>query len=69
MNELCQYCQSLRFANEKLNCCHSFFTTIVRLSKYSQRVIHRVPHSKLLISEITLEIIIVHLHLPLSEPR
>ena len=23
MNELCQYCESLRFPNEQRNCCHN----------------------------------------------
>ena len=33
MNELCQYCQSLRFPNE-LNCCHNGKVSLLTLSDY-----------------------------------
>ena len=34
MKELYQYCQSLRFPNEKLNCCHNGKVSLLPLSDY-----------------------------------
>jgi len=34
LGELCPYCQSLRFANEKLNCCHNGKVSLRPLSDY-----------------------------------
>ena len=66
MNELCQYCESLRFPNEQRNCRHNGKVSLTQLCEYpeSLKELLMVPHKMLLISEITLEIIIVHLHLP-----
>ena len=69
MKELYQYCQSLRFPNEKLNCCHNGKVSLLPLSDYILKELFIGSHSKLLNLEITLEIIIMHLHLPLLEPR
>ena len=66
MNELCQYCESLRFPNEQRNCCHNGKVSLTQLCEYpeSLKELLMVPHKIQLILEITSEIIIVHLHLP-----
>ena len=65
MNELCQYCESLRFTNEQRNCCHNGKVSSTQLCEYpeSLKELLMVPHKIQLILEITSEIIIVHLHL------
>ena len=37
MNELCQYCLSLRFPNEKLNCCYNGKVSLLPLSDYPSK--------------------------------
>ena len=65
MNELCQYCEPLRFPNEQRNCCHNGKVSLTQLCEYpeSLKELFMGSHKMLLILEITSEIIIVHLHL------
>ena len=36
MNELCQYCESLRFPNEQRNCCHNRKVSLTQLCEYPE---------------------------------
>ena len=36
MNELCQYCESLRFPNEQRNCCHNGKVSLTQLCEYPE---------------------------------
>ena len=46
MNELCQYCESLRFPNEQRNCCHNGKVSLTQLCEYpeSLKELLMVPH-------------------------
>ena len=46
MNELCQYCEPLRFPNEQRNCCRNGKVSLTQLCEYpeSLKELLMVPH-------------------------
>ena len=40
MNELCQYCESLRFPNKHRNCCYNSKVSLTQLCEYPERIVN-----------------------------